>query len=413
MPGTIKASAIVLGGGAAGCMAAAELGALLGPGRVVLIEKSDRLLAKLLISGGGRCNLTHNCPDPNLLLKAYPRGNPFLNKAFAQFGQTETLAWFRRLGVSTHAEPDGRMFPTSNRSKTVALALEQAMKQQGVSVYTGCNAQVNKIKEGFEVLAENRALRFEAPTLLVATGGAPKAAMLDWLKNLGQDLVPPVPSIFTLQLKPHPLAALMGCSVSEACVSLEGGTFSATGPVLITHWGLSGPAVLRLSAFAARYLHHAGYHATLQVNWLPAWDENQLRIYLLQEKDKSRGKLFRNLSPLLPERLWLTLAEQSGIPIDRKVAEINNKNLMAFAAQLQKSSYAISGKTTYKEEFVTAGGVDLTGVHPATMESKVIAGLFFAGEVMDIDGITGGFNFQAAWSTGFVAAQNMAKRLQT
>jgi predicted Rossmann fold flavoprotein len=411
MLATIKASALVLGGGAAGCMAAAELGALLGPGRVVLIEKSERLLAKLLISGGGRCNLTHNCPNPQMLLEAYPRGNPFLRNAFAVFGQPETLAWFRHYGVRTHAESDGRMFPTTNRSETVAQALTQAMKQKGVAIYTGCNPLVHKINEGFEVVVENRALRFEAPTLLVATGGAPKVQTLDWLTVLGQTLVSPVPSIFTFQLKPHPLADLMGCSVKEVVISIEGSAFSAKGPILITHWGLSGPAVLRISAFAARYLHQMAYKASLRVNWLPHLSENDLKTQLLQEKNNSRGRLFRNLSPLLPSRLWLTLAEQSGIPVDRKVAEINNKTLMTFAAQLQGSTYTISGKTTYKEEFVTAGGIALDGIHPTSMESKVVPGLFFAGEVMDVDGITGGFNFQAAWSTGFLAAQSMARRI--
>lgn len=399
---------MVLGGGAAGCMAAAELGARLGAGRVVLLEKSDRLLAKLLISGGGRCNLTHHCPDAEELLRAYPRGNPFLRNAFRRFGQPQTLAWFKRLGVLTHTEADGRMFPTTNRSETVARALEQAMQQNGVAVHTGCNGVVHRVEGGFEVRVENKGLCFRSPTLLVATGGAPKASSLDWLKALGQTLVPPVPSIFTLPLQPHPLNTLMGCSVSEATVSLEGTALSATGPVLITHWGLSGPAVLRLSAFAARHLHAVGYHASLRVNWLPQWSEADLRAHLLSTKENSRGRLFRNLDALLPERLWLALAEQAGVPLDRKAAEINNKLLMAFAAQLQRSIYTISGKTTYKEEFVTAGGVALEGVNPSTMESRTVPGLFFAGEVLDVDGITGGFNFQAAWSTGWVAAQHMA-----
>jgi hypothetical protein len=408
MISTHEVSALVLGGGAAGCMAAAELGARLGPGRVVLLEKSDRLLAKLLISGGGRCNLTHDCPEVEALLSAYPRGNPFLRNAFRRFGQPETLAWFKHHGVLVHAEPDGRMFPTTNRSETVARALEQAMKQHGVAVHTGCNGIVKRVDGGFEVKVENKGLRFLSPTLLVATGGAPKASSLDWLKGMGQPLVPPVPSIFTFPLQPHPLASLMGCSVNEAELGIEGTHFSATGPVLITHWGLSGPATLRLSAFAARYLHEAGYRASLRVNWLPQWSEADLRAHLLNEKENSRGRLFRNLSALLPERLWLALAEQSGVPLDRKAAELNNKILMAFAAQLQRSTFTISGKTTYKEEFVTAGGVALEGVNPSTMESRLVPGLFFAGEVLDVDGITGGYNFQAAWSTGWVAAQNMA-----
>lgn len=303
------------------------------------------------------------------------------------------------------------MFPTTNRSETVAQALTQAMKQKGVTIYTGCNAHVHKTNGGFEVVAENQALRFEAPTLLVATGGAPKAQSLDWLNALGQSIVSPVPSIFTFQLKPHPLADLMGCSVNEVVISLEGSAFSANGPILITHWGLSGPAVLRISAFAARYLHQMAYKASLRINWLPQLSETALKAHLLQEKDNSRGRLFRNLNPLLPSRLWLTLAEQSGIPVDRKVAEINNKILMTFAAQLQGSIYSISGKTSYKEEFVTAGGIALEGIHPTSMESKAVPGLYFAGEVMDVDGITGGYNFQAAWSTGFLAAHSMAARL--
>ncbi|NBU71148.1 MAG: NAD(P)/FAD-dependent oxidoreductase [Bacteroidetes bacterium] len=406
---TLTADVLVLGGGAAGFFAAVNTARLNPRLKVVVVEKSAKLLAKVLISGGGRCNVTHHCFDKGTLVGHYPRGGAGLRQVFARWGPEETIEWFAKRGVPLKTELDGRMFPTTDRSETIARCLLLEAEKYGVSVYLNTHYnQIEYIDEQFQLRGPHGAARCKK--LLVATGGHPKAEAYQWLAPLGHRIVSPVPSLFTFNLPKHPITELMGVAVPETRIRLPELKKEVTGPLLITHWGLSGPAVLRLSALAARELHDRQYHFSVAIHWLPSLHEEQIRNQLLQQQsDRPHAVAVQYLPFPLPTRLARFLGERAGVLPDKRWMEVRQKDINRLAGLLAHDTYEAKGKTTFKEEFVTAGGVHLGDVNLTDMQSKHVPGLYFAGEVLDIDGVTGGFNFQSAWSTGWVAAESISK----
>ena len=406
----------VLGGGAAGFFGAIAC-AEANPGQpVFLLEKTGKLLAKVRVSGGGRCNVTHACESPAQLAAHYPRGSKPLKNAFQQFGVPDTIAWFAKRGVALKTEADGRMFPTTDSSETIARALEEAARAVGVRVMTNTGVdEIQPLPEGGFCLQLSgggllgRTLRVSR--LLVATGGHPKSANYDWLRALGHRIAEPVPSLFTFNVPTSPFSELMGVSVPQARVVLAGEKLQYEGPLLITHWGVSGPAVLKLSAWGARRLSELGYVGTALINWLPAHTDETLRPWLQQFR-QDNGRKIVGSNPLLglPQRLWRNLTEQAAIAPETRWSDLPAKAQNRLLELLLRTPLAVRGKTTYKEEFVTCGGVALDEIDLKTMQSRRVPGLYFAGEVLDIDGITGGFNFQAAWTTGFLAGRAMGTR---
>ncbi len=404
----------VLGGGAAGFFGAIAC-AEANPGlRVLLLEKTGKLLGKVRVSGGGRCNVTHACDSAAQLVAHYPRGSRALKAAFQRFGVPDTVAWFARRGVALKTEADGRMFPTTDSSETIAQALENAARQAGVQVFT--NTAVEEIEPqpgvGFQLRLSGPGRPAPALTvarLLVATGGQPKSAQYDWLRPLGHAVAEPVPSLFTFNVPDSPLRELPGVSVARARVTLASEKLHYEGPLLVTHWGVSGPAVLKLSAWGARRLSELNYTGTALVNWLPDHTDETLRPWLQQfRQENGRKGIAPNPQFGLPQRLWRTLAEQAGIGPDLRWSDLPAKVQNRFMELLLRTPLAVRGKTTHKDEFVTCGGISLADIDLLTMQSRRVPGLYFAGEVLDIDGITGGFNFQAAWTTGFLAGQALA-----
>lgn len=398
---------VVVGGGAAGFFMAAQLSHLRPEWRIVLLEKTPKLLSKVLVSGGGRCNVTHNCYDPKKLSEYYPRGGKQLRKIFGRFGVPETIAWFASRGVQLHTEDDGRMFPATNKSETIANCLKFAAINNGVRIFTQAGVDhITTVKNGY--LLETNKGQLHTHRVFLATGGFSKAASYQWLADLGISIVPPVPSLFTFNLPGSDITALPGISVPKAIVRIAGTKLSYTGPLLITHWGLSGPAVLKLSAFGARNLHDMGYEYTVAVNWINQPDQELVKNQLLQEAIGNNRQLGNRNPWQLPQRLWQYLCEKSDLDATKPWAEVGSKQMNKLVTVLCNDTYQAHGKTTFKEEFVTCGGIALSEVDINTMELKKLPGIYAAGELLDIDGITGGFNFQAAWSTAWVAAQGMA-----
>lgn len=416
MKDLLTADVAVLGGGAAGffgAIACAEANPQL---TVVLLEKTTKLLSKVRVSGGGRCNVTHHCYEPVELARHYPRGGKQLQAPFRQFGAQDTVRWFETRGVKLKTEPDGRMFPVTDSSETIAQALEDAARRAGIRVLTGTAAEhIEPLPAGgFRLTlsgAQAPAKELQTSKLLVATGGNPKSSAYDWLRRLGHGLLEPVPSLFTFNVPTSPLKELMGVSVPHARVVLAGEKLEYEGPLLITHWGISGPAVLKLSAWGARRLHELQYTGTALISWLPEQKEEPLRQWLHQFR-ADHGKKTVLANPLfgLPQRLWRSLVEQAGIGPETRWSELAGKLQNRLIELLLRMPLNVRGKTTFKEEFVTCGGIPLAEVDMKTMQSRQVPGLYFAGEVLDIDGITGGFNFQAAWTTGYLAGRAMAGR---
>ncbi len=398
---------MVIGGGAAGFFSALSVRAHNTSARITLIEKSDKLLAKVRISGGGRCNVTHACPNPRRFATHYPRGGPFLRKAFAHFGQPETVAWFAERGVELKTEPDGRMFPITDDSATIADLLLNEAGSAGVEVRLHATARsVDRDADGrFRVgLGDGRSVL--ADRVIVTTGGHPKPAGYDWLARLGHRIQPPMPSLFTFNMPGASIRDLMGVVADPVQAHIVGTDLASSGPLLITHWGMSGPAILRLSAWGARILHDLGYQFTVRINWLGGTSEAQVRRELAERAETFSRKQAGNVQAFqFPRRLWAFLLSKAGIDTQRMWGELPRKERDRLIDVLTNDRYTVHGKTTFKEEFVTAGGVDLSEVDPNTMESRVVPGLYFAGEVLDVDGITGGFNFQAAWTTGYLAGR--------
>lgn len=397
----------VIGGGAAGffgAIAAAEATA-----EVILLEKTTKLLAKVKVSGGGRCNVTHSCFDVNLLIKNYPRGFKELKKAFQQFSVNDTINWYEERGVRLKTEADGRMFPVTDSSQTIIDCLCSEAAKHKIKVITGAAVTRVEKKEGSFYVTTLSDEVFSFDKLLVATGGYPKADAYHWLKETGHSIVSPVPSLFTFNIPNSKFDGLQGVSVPMASVKIAGSKTIQSGPVLITHWGLSGPAVLKLSAWEARNLYDANYHFTIMVNWVPNYTEDTMREELTKiKKEDFRKTIYSNPCFNLPRRLWERLVTLAEINEAIKWADLPAKNLNKLLEELIRCCMTVSGKTTFKEEFVTCGGINLKEVDFATMQSKLCPGLYFAGEALDVDAVTGGFNFQAAWATGYIAGKAMA-----
>jgi predicted Rossmann fold flavoprotein len=401
---------IIIGGGAAGFFGAITLARHNADAEIIIIEKTQKLLSKVKVSGGGRCNVTNSEQHISQLLKNYPRGNKELRSVFNQFSTKDTFEFFEDLGVKLKVEKDGRVFPTTDSSQTIIDCLLKEARKLKIKILTGVAVKsIQKIKEGFELELQNQDNIF-CDRLLVATGGTPKIDSYEWLQKLNQDIVTPVPSLFTFNTPENKLIGLQGLAVNNAIVKIQGHKQTQEGPVLITHWGLSGPGVLKLSAWFARQLNEANYQFHVVVNWLPEYSEETLRQKLSLVKIEESGKKVINSAYIftIPKRLWERFVELADIGSEVRWADISKKQLNVLIQELVNATYYVNGKTTFKEEFVTAGGVNMAHIDLGTMESKIVSRLYFAGEVLDIDGITGGFNFQAAWSTGFVAGKNMA-----
>ena len=398
---------VVAGGGAAGFFGAIAC-ARQNPGRkVLLLEKTRQLLSKVRISGGGRCNVTHACFDPALLVKHYPRGGQELRGPFSRFQPKDTIEWFESRGVKLKAEEDGRMFPLTDQSETIINCLLQEAKSSGVEILLEHGIQTIQRQEtgGCQLELSNGQI-LACESLLMATGSAPK--IYPMLQALGHRIVPLVPSLFTFNIPTSPFLDLAGVAVPQATVKLPSFGLDQTGPLLLTHWGISGPAVLKLSAWAARELHGADYRSTVIINWLPFFKEEELRKLLLRTKQDNPGRQISTESPVeLPKQLWKRVLKNAGIPEELRWADLSNKQLESMISHLRATTLAIDGKTTYKQEFVTCGGVALDEVNFKTMESRLCPGLYFAGEILNIDGVTGGFNFQNAWTTGWIAGHSI------
>ena len=359
------------------------------------------------MSGGGRCNVTHSAFNIKDLIGHYPRGGAYLKKAFQAFAVNDTVEWFETRGVRLKTEADGRMFPITDDSQSVIDLFVEQSKQKGIELRLSSKVKKlawNDDQRVWEVRGEEDLIK--ADKLIVATGGSPKLEGFAWLGEVGHTIVPPVPSLFTFNLADPSICALAGVSAQWVKVRVQGTQHESIGPVLITHWGLSGPAVLRTSAFSARHLHEVGYSFHLQINWLGDVDEETWRASVdWATVTPSRKKIVNENPTLLPSRLWEWLVERSGITPEKRWVDLGKKDRNRLLNVLTNDVYEVRGKTTFKEEFVTAGGIDLSDVDPMTSKSKLAPELYFAGEVMDIDGVTGGFNFQAAWTTAWIAGQ--------
>lgn len=403
---------VIAGGGAAGFFAAIAVAQGSPNDRVIVLEAGPEPLAKVRISGGGRCNVTHACFSPAELVQFYPRGGKALRGAFSRFQPRDTIAWFQERGVTLKTEADGRMFPTTDDSATVVDCLRRSALEGGVELRVRSPlVTVEKVGSRFQLtLAQGD--RLTGDRLLLATGSSPQGYRL--AQHLGHSLIPPVPSLFTFHISPtgpgDSLTDLAGISLSGVDLRLSVGdqTLTQHGDLLITHWGLSGPAILRLSAWGARLLHDRRYQAQLLINWCPTHTQEQLRQTLLHLKTTAPRKHLANYRlPDIPQRLWQHLLTQAQIPHQHRWADLSKTQLRSLIQHLQTSSYTIQGKGAFKEEFVTCGGIPLGEVNFKTMASRRCDGLFLAGEILDIDGITGGFNFQSAWTTGWLAAQGL------
>jgi predicted Rossmann fold flavoprotein len=405
----MKKRLVVIGGGAAGFFCAVNAARMNPNLHVIILEKTNKLLSKVKVSGGGRCNVTHALFDIIEMSKRYPRGQNFVKKTFHQFFTTDTIEWFKATGVGLKAEKDGRMFPVTNSSQTIIDCLMNEANSYGVEVRMNLGAKELKIQNEKSKIELGNGNILESDFVCVACGGYPKTSMFQWLQNLGHSISEPVPSLFTFNLPKHPITQLMGVSVEKARVKIEGSKLIEEGPILITHWGLSGPAVLRLSAWGARELAIMSYEFKVHINWLPQFNEQSLKEQFQNFRlSSSSKKIINHNFGFLPNRLWQFLLEQSGINSEIRFADLSSKVENILIKNLVDYIVEVKGKTTFKEEFVTAGGVNLSEVDANTMMSKKLPNLFFAGEILDVDGVTGGFNFQHAWTSGWIAAKAIA-----
>ena len=430
---------VVIGGGAAGFFCAVNAAGMNPELKVVIVEKSNKLLSKVRVSGGGRCNVTHACFEISSLVKKYPRGTSFLKKSFHQFNANHCVQWFQERGVELKTEADGRMFSITDTSQTIIdCLLKEANKyevevlmnsevkviasQQESKSNTSTNTQeyLSDIPHSeIEARSENTSSfllelgngeQLRADYVCVACGGYPKSSMFEWLTRLGHSIELPVPSLFTFNIPDNPIIQLMGVAVEKAQIKVIGSKLSSDGPLLITHWGMSGPAILKLSAWGAREFADQNYHFTILVNWLPAYTEQALRNEWQDIRDRLAAQKIGNRNPFsLPNRLWSHLLAVSGVNETIRWADLPGKEQNRLMKNLVANEFVVNGKTTFKEEFVTCGGIKLGEVNANTMESKLVPNLYFAGEIMDVDGITGGFNFQHAWTSGWIAARSVGE----
>ncbi|MGF2411329.1 MAG: NAD(P)/FAD-dependent oxidoreductase [Ferruginibacter sp.] len=404
-----KKQLVVIGGGAAGFFCAINAARMNPDLQVTIAEKTNKLLSKVKVSGGGRCNVTHACFSIADMIKKYPRGAAFLKKAFHHFFTTDTIEWFAARGVELKTEGDGRMFPVTNSSQTIIDCLMKEANKYGVQILMNAEVkQLTKENDRFEIsIADNRVLH--ADFICIASGGYPKSVQFDWLKKAGHTIDTPVPSLFTFNMPGNAITALMGVVVENAVVKIMGTKLQEQGPLLITHWGMSGPAVLKLSAWGARELQTKNYEFKIVVNWIPDFNENTLREKMQQLRFDIAAQKIVNRNPFaLPNRLWEYLLQQAEVDANLRWADLPAAKQNKLIKMLCVQEFAVKGKTTFKEEFVTSGGIELNEIDYNTMQSKKLPGLFFAGEVINVDGVTGGFNFQNAWTTGWIAAKAVA-----
>ena len=396
----------IIGGGAAGFFAAISCKQNHPNADVIILEKSTKTLAKVKISGGGRCNVTNATYSISELSKNYPRGEKQLKKAFSQFMTTDTVEWFESRGVELVTQDDKCIFPKAQDSQVIIDCLMNEVNKFGITIKIQTHIEAIIAKEnGYEL-----SIRGQKPMvfskIILASGGQTKMSGLQWLADLGHKIEPPVPSLFTFNMPKNPVTELMGVVVNPASVKIPGTKLQDDGPLLITHWGMSGPAILKLSAWGARVLEEKNYQFKILVNWLNQKNEEAVRVLVQCAISELGGKMIKNTNPFeIPNRLWIFLLSKYEINTELRWSELGKKAKNKMVQLLYIDEYEVSGKTTFKEEFVTCGGVSLSDVNIKTMESKICPGIYFSGELLDIDGITGGFNFQAAWTTGFIAGK--------
>jgi predicted Rossmann fold flavoprotein len=398
----------IIGGGAAGFFAAIAAATNYPKASVTIFEKSQKLLSKVKVSGGGRCNVTNGTISIAELSRAYPRGEKQLKKAFRIFNTQHTMEWFESRGVPLVIQDDNCVFPVSQDSQTIIDCFLKETKKRGIEIKTGKGVQaIHPVGDQLELTF----IKDEMPPtvfdkVIVATGGSPKRSGLEWLEALGHKIENPVPSLFTFNMPNESVTQLMGIVVEHALVSIQGTKLKSEGPLLITHWGMSGPAILKLSAFGARILSEMNYECKVQVNWVNEPNNNLVMDHLRDLVEAHPRKILSNIRPyFLPTRLWHFLLEKCDLPGTKIWDELGKKGLNKLVNVLTHDIYEVKGKTTFKEEFVTCGGVSLESIDFTTLQSKACKNLYFTGEVMDIDGITGGYNFQSAWTTAFIAGK--------
>ncbi|GJM32959.1 MAG: flavoprotein [Saprospiraceae bacterium] len=403
-----KLKIIIIGGGAAGFFAAIRAAELNPEAKIIILERGRDVLGKVKISGGGRCNVTHACFVPSELVKNYPRGAKELKGPFHKFCCGDTVEWFETRGVSTKIEEDGRMFPISDRSQSIIDCLVTATQQYGIAVKT--QHRVDGLIPPSESIphwqVQTNGQILAADRVMMASGSNPK--MWAMLADLGHKIIPPVPSLFTFNIKDKRIEGLPGIAVPDAEVKILNTKLTARGPLLITHWGMSGPAILKLSAWGARALAEFNYRFTIQVNWTNCYEDDIRESLNDQKSGHPKKQIFSNAQLGLPIRLWQRMVESAGIAPGLQWANLGKKQLNALVHEIGQAQFEVNGKSTFKEEFVTAGGVDLKEVDFKTFASKILPGLYFAGEVLNIDAITGGFNFQAAWTGGWIAGEGLS-----
>lgn len=404
---------LVIGGGAAGYFGAITAAQARPGARILIVERGSQPLAKVRISGGGRCNVTHACFEPRPLSSRYPRGARALLSAFSRFQPSDTVHWFEQRGVQLKTEPDGRMFPITDDSETIIACLEREAKNAGVELRLRCGVDALRPDPAGGWLAEitgSNHTVIHAQRVLLATGGWRSGPLSEILQTLGHEILQPVPSLFTFHVEDRWVRDLAGLAVPQLEVSVPGTTLRETGPVLFTHWGLSGPAILRLSAWGARELAEVDYQFEVRLKWVPGESAENVAQLFQKMRENHPGKAVEN-TPMfqLPARLWEQLVLQAGIETGERWNQLPRAKAQELGALLLHSELAVTGKSMHKDEFVTCGGISLKQVDLKTMESRVCPGLHFAGEVLDVDGITGGFNFQAAWTTGWLAGNAMAR----
>jgi predicted Rossmann fold flavoprotein len=401
---------VIVGGGAAGFFAALACAEAQGGAEIFILEKTSQFLSKVKISGGGRCNVTHACFDEREFATRFPRGERALIAPFQQFQARDTVAWFAAHGVKLKTEDDGRIFPVTDSSQTIIDCLLGAARQAGVKPRTNCGVEsvTRNAPNGFNLVLSNGET-MACDSLLLATGGCRTPVLGQLAVSLGHTLEPPVPSLFTFHIATPWLRGLAGISVESVEASVPGAGLGERGALLVTHWGLSGPVILRLSAWGARKMHELNYSFPLHVNWLPHLNAEKLAAELEKRRLSQPAKQIVNSPvPPLPARLWEQLVMASGIPRATRWSALSRSAQHRLVQQLRRTEFSVSGKSLNQDEFVTCGGVRLREVNFKTMESRICPGLFFAGELLDIDGITGGFNFQAAWTTGWIAGRALA-----
>jgi predicted Rossmann fold flavoprotein len=400
---------VVIGGGAAGFFCAINAAIKNSSLKVIIIEKTGKLLTKVKVSGGGRCNVTHSCDSIAVMAKNYPRGEKFLKKCFHQFFVNDTIKWFEQRDVKLKTEADGRMFPQTNSSQSIIDCLLNEVDDKRVQILMNKEVKYMSMINGQWSISFKNGESMNADFVCVACGGYSKSIQFDWLKNLRHSIEEPVPSLFTFNITEDPIKELMGISVENVITKISGTKYSQQGPLLITHWGFSGPAILKLSAFAALELHKLNYNFSISINWLPNFNEQTLSEKLLKLRDELAAQKIINRNPFfLPQRLWDYFLRCSDINENIRWADLPSKQQNLLIKNLCTQTFHVKGKTTFKEEFVTAGGISLNEIDANTMQSKIAPNLFFAGEVMNVDGITGGFNFQHAWTSGWIAGTAIA-----